>query len=254
MNKYFVISILQLVAICVVSGQSSGLTEWPVYFEHLGLVHSIHNKWDLSLSTSLHLPKLEAKILKTIHRLRLLSGKYDKEAATHFRSVEEKSRFEELQESWSKLNRQLSRRAENMRRRTKNLKYIGGSFDENHRIVKSRKTPGGSFDENFHRIVKRQTPEDIVNEVDAVIQLTGGVLQSLFSVAYTDDVRKVVSRIDKIDDDLKKDITVVKTDQTSLKKRTVDSLTKQEGKMKMVEKMARTVERKVKMTLAKLFK
>jgi len=245
MNKYFVISILKLVAICVVSGQSSGLTEWPVYFEHLGLVHSIHNKWDLSLSTSLHLPKLEAKILKTIHRLRLLSGKYDKEAATHFRSVEEKSRFEELQESWSKLNRQLSRRAENMRRRTKNLKYIGGSFDENHRIVKSRKTPGGSFDENGHRIVKRQTPEDIVNEVDAVIQLTGGVLQSLFSVAYTDDVRKVVSRIDKIDDDLKKDITVVKTDQTSLKKRTVDSLTKQEGKMKMVEKMARTVERKV---------
>ena len=230
MNKYFVISILQLVAMNIVSGQSSGLTEWPVYFEHLGLVHSIHNKWDLSLSTSLHLPKLEAKILKTIHRLRLLSGKYDKEAATHFRSVEEKSRFEELQESWSKLNRQLSRRAENMRRRTKNLKYIGGSFDDNN---------------SQHRIVKRQTPEDIVNEVDAVIQLTGGVLQSLFSVAYTDDVRKVVSRIDKIDDDLKKDITVVKTDQTSLKKRTVDSLTKQEGKMKMVEKMARTVERKV---------
>ena len=106
--------ILQLVAIhknCVLA--QSG-TEWPVYFEHMGLGHSIHNKWDLSLSTKLHLPKLEAKILKTIHRLRLLSGKYDKEAATHFRSVEEKSRFEELQESWSKLNRGLSRRAENM--------------------------------------------------------------------------------------------------------------------------------------------
>ena len=120
--------ILQLVAIqrnCVLA-QSNGLTEWPVYFEHLGLVHSIHNKWDLSLTTKLHLPKLEDKILKTIHRLRLLSGKYDREAANHFRTIEEKSRFQELQESWSKLNRQLSRRAENMRRRTKSLKYIGG--------------------------------------------------------------------------------------------------------------------------------
>ena len=75
---------------------------------------------------SLFSAKLEGKILKTIHRLRLLSGKYDREAANHFRTIEEKSRFQELQESWSKLNRQLSRRAENMRRRTKSLKYIGG--------------------------------------------------------------------------------------------------------------------------------
>lgn len=103
-------------------------TEWPVYFEHLGLVHSIHNKWDLSLNTALHLPKLELRILKTIHRLRLLSGKYDKEAAAAFRSSGEKSRLEELQESWSKLNRQLSRRAENMRRRARNLKDLGKNW------------------------------------------------------------------------------------------------------------------------------
>ena len=89
--------------------------------------------------------------------------------------------------------------------------------------------------------------EDVVEGgVDAVIQLTGGVLQSLFSVAYTDDVRKVVNRIDKIDEDLKKDIGGVKTNQDSLQQRTVSSLTKQDSKMLMVEKMARTVERKVK--------
>ena len=66
-------------------------------------------------------------------------------------------------------------------------------------------------------------------------------------MAYTDDVRKVVNRIDKIDEDLKKDIGGVKTNQDSLQQRTVSSLTKQDSKMLMVEKMARTVERKVKM-------
>ena len=92
--------------------------------------------------------------------------------------------------------------------------------------------------------VKRQD-NPIGENVDAVIQLTGGVLQSLFSVAYTDDVRKVVDRIDSIDADLKENINVVQNSQDSLKQRTVDSLSKQDNKMQMVEKMARTVERKV---------
>ena len=93
------------------------------------------------------------------------------------------------------------------------------------------------------RVKRQENP--IEENVDAVIQLTGGVLQSLFSVAYTDDVRKVVDRIDSIDADLKENINVVQNSQDSLKQRTVDSLSKQENKMQKVEKMARTVERKV---------
>ena len=96
--------------------------------------------------------------------------------------------------------------------------------------------------------MKRQD-NPIEENVDAVIQLTGGVLQSLFSVAYTDDVRKVVDRIDSIDADLKENINVVQNSQDSLKQRTVDSLSKQENKMQKVEKMARTVERKVSQVL-----
>lgn len=87
---------------------------------------------------------------------------------------------------------------------------------------------------------------NVGEDIDAVIQLTGGVLQSLFSVAYTDDVRKVVERIDNIDDALSKDITKVKTSQDSLQQRTVDTLSKQDNTIQKVEKMARVVERKVK--------
>ena len=51
--------------------------EWPVFFEHLGFVHSIHNKWDLTVSAKLHLPSLEARLSKTVHRLRLLDHQYE---------------------------------------------------------------------------------------------------------------------------------------------------------------------------------
>ena len=84
----------QLIVLLVplLSLTSQAQTEWPVFFEHLGLVHSIHNKWDLTLSTSLHLPQLEARILKTIHRLKVLSDQNDKSTKAAFRSAEEKSR------------------------------------------------------------------------------------------------------------------------------------------------------------------
>ena len=36
-----------------------GATNWPVFFEHLGNVHSIHNKWDLSLSIDTRLTEFE---------------------------------------------------------------------------------------------------------------------------------------------------------------------------------------------------
>ncbi len=91
------------------------------------------------------------------YRLRLLNVKSDDEAA--FRSEGELDRLEELRESWSKLNRQLSRRADTMRRRTRNLKHLGkinlvnywvGVFREEanktiQKIAQGNKAKGGVF-------------------------------------------------------------------------------------------------------------
>jgi hypothetical protein len=46
-------------------------------------VHSIHNKWDLTVSVKLHLPSLEARLSKTIHRLRLLDHQYEQHDHDH---------------------------------------------------------------------------------------------------------------------------------------------------------------------------
>ena len=65
----------------IFSSQTSsvlGDVEWPVYFEHLGFVHSVHNKWELALSVNFYLPKLDLRLGKSMHRLRLLQGRnYD---------------------------------------------------------------------------------------------------------------------------------------------------------------------------------
>ena len=225
MKKFLVILVLCHFALV---SETASNTEWPVYFEHLGLIHSIHNKWDLTLSTNLHLPQLETRILKTIHRLRLLSTRTEEEAKAAFRTSEEKSRLTELQESWEKLNRQLFRRAENMRRRTRNLKSLG-SYD-----MTKMKNP---------KRFKRQSEGG--SGADAIIQLTGGVLQSLFGVAYTDDVRQVVQRIDAIDDSLKTDLNTVKTSQDDLTQQTKVTMKEQDKSIKMVMKMAKIVEHKV---------
>lgn len=108
----------------------------------------------------------------------------------------------------------------------------------------------GSFEIETNPKRKRRQVPNVGEDIDAVIQLTGGVLQSLFSVAYTDDVRKVVDRIDNIDAALSKDITKVKTSQDSLQQRTVDTLSKQDNTIQKVEKMARVVERKVRKSVA----
>ena len=223
--KFLLLCLCHLMAL-----EAASNTEWPVYFEHLGLIHSVHNKWDLTLSTNLHLPQLETRILKTIHRLRLLSGRHEEEAKAAFRTSEEKSRLTELQESWEKLNRQLFRRAENMRRRTRNLKSLGS-----YETMNKMKNP---------KRFKRQS-ESGGSGADAIIQLTGGVLQSLFGVAYTDDVRQVVKRIDAIDEGLKTDLNTVKTSQDSLSQQTKSTMKEQDRSIKMVMKMAKTVENKV---------
>ena len=64
----------------IFSSQTSvlGAVEWPVYFEHLGFVHSVHNKWEVALNVNFYLPQLDLRLGKSMHRLRLLQGRnYD---------------------------------------------------------------------------------------------------------------------------------------------------------------------------------
>ena len=47
--------------------------DWPVFFEKLGHVHSIHNKFDLALRVHINVPAVEDRIGKVIKKLRILN-------------------------------------------------------------------------------------------------------------------------------------------------------------------------------------
>ena len=48
--------------------------EWPVFFEKLGHVHSIHNKFDLALRVHINVPAVEQRIGKVIKKLKILDA------------------------------------------------------------------------------------------------------------------------------------------------------------------------------------
>ena len=157
----------------IFSSQTSsvlGDVEWPVYFEHLGFVHSVHNKWELALSVNFYLPKLDLRLGKSMHRLRLLQGRnYDgpeEEETAQYRDINpeelarearvldeiitkeerearssdhEPSRLHELQESWATLNRHLRQRCKTLRRRSNNLKGLGSLMPPRKRSQRYRR-------------------------------------------------------------------------------------------------------------------
>lgn len=48
---------------------AQGSTDWPVFFEHLGRVHSIHNKWELTFAVKTNFGHFEQKLLNISRRI-----------------------------------------------------------------------------------------------------------------------------------------------------------------------------------------
>ena len=156
-----------------------GAVEWPVYFEHLGFVHSVHNKWELALSVNFYLPQLDLRLGKSMHRLRLLQGRNydgpsqgegrdfpdyvktsdvnpdvierearvlaDAEKKRNARNSDgEPSRLHELQEAWATLNRHLRQRCKTLRRRSNNLKDLGSLMAPRRRRQRNKRDTGNA--------------------------------------------------------------------------------------------------------------
>ena len=170
---------LFLIAIIIATSHPNGVNgavEWPVYFEHLGFVHSVHNKFDLALSVHFYLPALDLRLQKSLHRLRLLQGTNYKEddnadseyhdyvnpdeVARQARVMEnaeresrnedgQPSRLHELQESWATLNRHLRQRCQTLKRRSNNLKGLGMLMPPRRRRQRNRRDLRGGRHSTF---------------------------------------------------------------------------------------------------------
>lgn len=226
MNKFHLVIVTFFFQLCLTNDW-----HWPVFFERLGNVHSIHNKWDLALRVHINLPSLEAKINKLLHKLTLLDSDFqDPEAST--RTIP--SRLEELNKSWKLQNKKLNLRLGNLKRRGQDLRELG-----QYQARKRRK--------------RDLTPEDLMALSSKSRQFLaaagGGLLKGIFGVAYSNDVDQVKTKISNIDARLSSDINGVRSDTHNLRSNTREMLGRHDKEIRKMEDMAHVLERKVKQNL-----
>ena len=262
-----------------------GAVEWPVYFEHLGFVHSVHNKWELALSVNFYLPQLDLRLGKSMHRLRLLQGRnYDgpseegqfrdnmkldefarearvlEDAEKSARNTEgEPSRLHELQESWATLNRHLRQRCKTLRRRSQNLKGLGSLMPPRKRRQRNRRETGNapfptfgdeivpSIFKNFliRDTLNRQKRQEDGTDGGGDTGLANGMWKTLFGLAYDEDVNALIRRLNELKGEYQSGIQTVESQQSQLRSLTSSELNSQKTSMNKVMKMADKLDRKV---------
>ncbi len=222
---------------CQQSASSSSM-RWPVFFEHLGQVHSLHNRFDLALRVDINLPSLQAKVTKIVHKLRLLDSEFRDPEATTTRSSssstnkrrKNRTRLDELNASWREQNRHLRERCENQLRRASDLRELGEDriYDEDPKngVPKLKHRP------RRPRLLKRRKRQ-------------GGVLKGLFGVAYAQDVEDVNRKLQSVDNKLSVSVNDVRAQADYVKSSTRERMAQQNKEIKEVEQMAEKLERKV---------
>lgn len=221
--------------VCAITSQS---TEWPVYFEKLGFVHSIHNKWDLALRVHIDLPSLDRRLMKLAHRLTILDTNFHDPDALPDQTISKyrPSRLDDLNRSWKDQNSHLRKRCEILLRRARDLRELGQNLSLRRR--RSHEAKKGA--ESLHDRQKRQT----VGE---------GILKSMFGVAYTNDVHEVKTLVNGVDTRLSSSINGVRSLTNSLKTSAEAMLRQHETELTHVESMARSLERKVRIATYNAF-
>lgn len=230
------------VLIFTVLTASASSLQWPVFFERLGQVHSVHNKWDLALRVHINLPALEAKVGKIQSRLDLLDKDFrDPDVVQAQHRSSEPSRLDDLKRSWNEQNRHLRLRCGNLQRRSKDLRELGmapepsGNRQSKEMDLEDLEKDLYAYEYQNHAPLKKLSRK----------KRQQGVLKSLFGVAYDVDVSSMEKKIKGLDTKLQNKVTEVNQKTNNLKSATNEMIGRQKAELRMVEGMTDKLERKV---------
>ena len=114
---------------------SQGSTDWPVFFEHLGRVHSIHNKWELTFAVKTNFGHFEKKLINISRRIDSFeleepTVKFEEDERMEEEEGEEDRIFRLVNEHWNGLASLLRRRSNELLHRLRD--YRSGSFQGCH--------------------------------------------------------------------------------------------------------------------------
>ena len=115
-------TLVATVAVLATLGQAA--TDWPVFFEHLGRVHSIHNKWELTFAVKTSFRYFEGKLQNISKQIDEFRPRVQEEGTLEFAAdksegedTEEDQLFRLVNEHWEGLADLLKRRSESLLRR-----------------------------------------------------------------------------------------------------------------------------------------
>ena len=146
-------------------------TDWPVFFEHLGKVHSIHNKWDLTFSIDTHFSEFELRLKNVSYSIDAFrpsfppedKGESENDAhernsdevneidASEGKDLKQESVFQIVNDHWESLSKYMKKRAQKLLVRLNDYKSLGDS--------RTLKEQG-----RRRRRKSREAPEDFIQD------------------------------------------------------------------------------------------
>ena len=230
-------------------------TNWPVFFEHLGKVHSIHNKWDLTFSIDTQFKEFEIRLKNVSYSIDSFrptfppQDKAESENDAHERDSEEinkidqsdakeiksESVFEVVNEHWEILSRLLKKRAHNLLVRLNDYKSLGDDRKFKNQARRRRKTRETSDEDDLPKSREKRGACTQVN----------GLAGYLFGFAYQPNIDCVNQELEKLRKNMNGDVgnLVDAQNRASLKHNNEMKDTKR--MVKKVEKMTGKIEEKM---------
>ncbi|XP_023336352.1 uncharacterized protein LOC111707463 isoform X2 [Eurytemora carolleeae] len=240
--------------------------DWPVFFENLGAVNSIHNKWDLTFSIETNFQEFEHILDNFQQDVLQLTPTFPPEDLSESaekigfkinteRNIDDaleisrESIFLRVKEHWEKVSKSLLRRADSMKAKVEDIKSLGDN-----RVVRQQQGEGREKKkttwtglEARNRGGKRGGEKDRMYGKKRVKRQFGGpgLLQLLFGVAYTDNVEKVKSDLEDIERRLNKDVGNLVNEQNRATNKLETRISDTDVKVVKVEGMTSNLEAKL---------
>lgn len=235
-------------------------TDWPVFFEHLGKVHSIHNKWDLTFSIDTHFLEFETRLKNVSYSIEAFrptfppEDKAESENDAHERDSDEvneihqsdakelnpESVFLIVNEHWEILSKHMKKRAHKLLVRLNDYKSLGDSRKFNNQGRRRRKTREAS-----EAAYSEESDVPKSREKRQACSQTNGLAGYLFGFAYQPNIDCMKQELEKLRNNVNSDVGNLVNSQNSMQQRTTKEIKETKKMVKKVEKITGKIEEKM---------
>ena len=213
-------------------------TNWPVFFEHLGQIHSIHNKWDLALSVETRLDEFEFRLKNVSVTLDVLRPTFlEEDDGDTTKSFNVRSAQEAVRNHWDTIAKLYKRRVQELLLRLNDYRSLGDekSFE---RYARTRLSKTQFIEVYEDSRIKRRHKR-------ASCQRTTGLFGVMFGFAYQPNIDCLNDQFEKFRGDLNGNVQDLVNEQNRMSSRHSNEMKETKNMVKNVEKMTGKIEEKM---------